>query len=149
MLAPAQAGLVSPPVHIHIEIEASLGSPIGASSWPTGTYPATDALLNPKRTQPVSLGWVRWYGTYGQLVLEPVFPLGGEWGGHLIFRFTRSRVNYAVTLHAWMPVIRLIGTGINRAIRFQSGAALPHVIATLKAIVGSASRGRASDSNGP
>jgi hypothetical protein len=140
VLAPSEALLASPPVHVHIEIEASLGALIGASSWPSGAHPVSDALLSPKRTQPASLGWVRWYGRYGQLVLEPVYPSGGEWGGHLVFRFASDRVNYAITLHAWMPDVRFIGTGVNRLITFQSGPALPHVIATLKAIVGSASR---------
>jgi hypothetical protein len=137
-LAPGEALLISPPVHVHIEIEASLGALLGATSWPTGAHPVSDALLSPKRTRLVSLGWARWYGKYGQLVLEPVFPFGGEWGGHLIFRFTASRVSYAITLHAWMPALRLTGHGVNRVIRFQSGPALPHVIATLKTIVGSA-----------
>jgi hypothetical protein len=137
-LAPPEALLVSPPVHLHIEIEASLGSLVGASQWPTGGKPVSDALLSPKRTRPISLGWVHWYGKYGQLVLEPVYPFGGEWGGHLIFRFSAGRVSYAITLHAWMPAVRLKGAGSNRVIRFQSGPALPRVIATLKAIVGSA-----------
>lgn len=141
ILGPPEALLISPPVHVHIEIEASLGGLIGEASWPAGAHPVSDRLLSPTRTRPVSLGWVRWYGRYGQLVLEPIYPFGGEWGGHLIFRFNARRVNYAITLHAWMPAVRLTATGVNRVIAFQSGAALPHVIATLKAIVGSALRG--------
>jgi hypothetical protein len=141
MVAPPEALLIPPPVHVHIEIEASLGSLIGATSWPSGAHPVSDALLSSRRTQPASLGWVRWYGRDGQLVLEPVYPFGGEWGGHLIFRFTARRVHYAITLHAWMPAARFTGTGVNRVITFQSGPALPHVIATLKAIVGSALSG--------
>jgi hypothetical protein len=39
-------------------------------------------------------------------VLEPVYPFGGEWGGLLIFRLTARRVNYAITLHAWVPDAR-------------------------------------------
>lgn len=100
-------------------------------------FPVSDALLNPTRKRAVSLGWVRWYGEYGQLVLAPVFPFGGEWGGHLIFYFTSGRVSYAVTLHAWMAALRLPGAD-HRVLRYQSGPALPHVIATLKAMVGSA-----------
>jgi hypothetical protein len=141
VLAPPEALLISPPVHVHIEIEASLGSLIGAASWPRGAHPVSDKLLSPKRRHAVSLGWVRWYGRYGQLVLEPVYPFGGEWGGHLIFRFAVGRVRYAITLHAWMPAIRATGNGINRVITFESGASLPRVIATLKAMVGSVARG--------
>ncbi len=135
---PFESLLFSPPLHVHVEIEASRGSLIGGGVWPTGAHPVSDALLDPKRPRAVSLGWVRWYGEDGQLVLEPVFPFGGEWGGHLVFRFTAGHVSYAITLHAWMPALRLTAAGINRVIRFQSGPALPHVIATLKAIVGSA-----------
>jgi hypothetical protein len=39
-----------------------------------------------------------------------------------------------------MPAVRVVGNGTDRVIRFQSGPALPHVIATLKSIVGSALR---------
>jgi hypothetical protein len=131
---------MSPPLHVHVDIAASVGPRPDIrlpGAWPEGAHRVTDALLNPKRTQAVSLGWVRWYGRYGQLVLAPVFPFGGEWGGHLIFYFTAARVSYGITLHAWMPALRLTGTGVKRMFRFQSGPALPHVIATLKSIIGS------------
>lgn len=139
---PGEALMTSPPLHVHVDIDASVGSPadIGlGGAWPEGAQRVTDALLNPKRNRAVSLGWVRWYGRYGQLVLAPVFPVGGEWGGHLIFYVPPDvrGVSYAITLHAWMPALRLTGSGVDRVVRFQSGPALPHVIATLKAIVGS------------
>ena len=137
---PAESLLLSPPLHVHVEIFASLGSPANFG-WPVASlrdaHPVSDALLDPTRTRAVSLGWVRWYGQYGQLVLAPVFPFGGEWGGHLIFYFTSGRVSYAVTLHAWMAALRLPG-GDHRVLRYQSGPALPHVIATLRAMVDSA-----------
>jgi hypothetical protein len=133
-------------MHVHLEIAASSEGPGPDSlwlpgAWPQGAHRITDELLNPKRRRAVSLGWVNWYGKYGQLVLAPAFPSGGAWGGHLIFYFATDRVSYAISLHAWMPALRLTGHGVDRVIRFQSGPALPHVIATLKAIVGSALRG--------
>lgn len=50
---------------------------------------------------------MRWYGHYGQLVLAPLFPSGGEWGGHLILYLTAGRISYAITLHAWLPDLLL------------------------------------------
>lgn len=139
---PAESLLFSPPLHLHVEIAASLGSPANLG-WPrapaNSAHPVGDALLDPSRRRSVSLGWVRWYGHYGQLILAPVYPFGSEWGGHLIFYFTTGRVSYAVTLHAWMAALRLPGAE-HRVIRYQLSPALPHVIATLKAMVGS-SRG--------
>jgi hypothetical protein len=91
----------------------------------------------------LSLGRVRWFGTRGRLALVAPYPNGGELGGHLVFSFTGGRVTYAITMHAWLPAIRLRGKGVDRVFRVQPGPALPHAIATLKAIVGSAVRFRA------
>lgn len=138
---PGEALMMSPPFHVHVNIDASVGAPadIGLGvAWPEGAHRVTDELLNPNRTRAISLGWVRWYRRYGQLVFAPLFPSGGLWGGHLIYYFTSGRVSYAVTLHAWMPRLRITGSGVTRMITFQSGPALPHAIATLKRIVGSA-----------
>lgn len=136
--------LFSPPLHVHVLIEAWRSPPAKMGlpgAWPEGASRVTDALLNPDRAQAVSLGWVRWFGRYGQLVLAPVFPRGGEWGGHLIFHFTTGHVSYSISLHAWLAAVRLTGPGVNHIFRFQAGPALPHVIATLRAIVGSALSG--------
>lgn len=138
---PAYAAMDPPPWHVHVEVGASVGSLPGAGGPPyaaEGAHRVTDALLDPNRRQTVSLGWVRWYGRYGQLVLTPTNVNGGEWGGHLIFYFTANAVGYAITLHAWASKERISGRGTNRVVTFDSGPALPHVIATLKAIVGSA-----------
>jgi hypothetical protein len=100
-----------------------------------------DALLNPRRSEAVSLGWVRWHGTRGQLVLAPSYPFGGEWGGHLIFYFKNAGIRYAITLHGWMAALRLPRSSSNQLIRIQAGPALPHIIATLRSIVASARNG--------
>jgi hypothetical protein len=84
--------------------------------WPQGLpQRITNALLNPKRTRPIPLGWVQWADHHGQLVLAPPLNFGGELGDHLIFRFTSGPINYAVTLHSWAP--------------------LPEAVATLRAVV--------------
>lgn len=55
-----------------------------------------------------------------------------------MFSFVAGTVHYAITLHAWAAKERFVGGGVSRVVRFDAGPALPHVIATLKAIVGSA-----------
>ena len=51
----------------------------------------------------------------------------------------RCGVNYAISLHAWASKVRIGGGSPAQVITApQAGPALPHVIATLKAIVGSA-----------
>ncbi len=133
-----------PPYHVHVDIQAATGSIPPSIAGPSfagseAAHRVTDALLNPNRARAAALGWVRWHGTYGQLVLAPTGPNGGgEEAGHLIFYFTAGGVNYDISLHAWASKERITGRGVNRVVRAaQSGPGLPHVIATLKAIVGS------------
>jgi hypothetical protein len=137
---PAYAQMVAPPWHVHIDIQASVGTPPigGGFAWPDGGHSATDALLNPSRHQAVSLGWARWYGHDGQLVLAPTNVNGGLWAGHLVFYFAVDDVRYAITLHAWASKLRISGGGVTQMVSSQSGPALPHIIATLKDIVRSA-----------
>jgi hypothetical protein len=134
----SESGLFPPGTHVHVEIQAVRRGTPTTDRWPTKTQPITDSLLTSPRAAPVSLGWVHWYGTHGQLVLEPNFPAGGEWGGHLVYRFSAAAVSYAITLHAWTAALRITGAHGSHVIRLQPGPALPHVIATLKTIVGSA-----------
>ena len=103
----------------HVVITASPDS--WQCTWPheLRARAASDRLLNPNRRRAALLPSVQWYGQSGQLVLAPPFARGGGLvGGHLEFCFRANRVNYAVTLHAWAP--------------------LAQVVATLKALVGSA-----------
>ncbi|HWF24572.1 MAG TPA: hypothetical protein VG275_03945 [Solirubrobacteraceae bacterium] len=137
-----------PPYHVHVDIQAAAGSEPTSISAPSfdaseAARRVSDVLLNPNRDRAASFGWVRWYGKYGQLVLAPTNPAGGgEEAGHVIFYFSAGGVNYDISLHAWASKERISGGGVNRLVRApQAGAALPHVIATLKAIVGSALSG--------
>lgn len=134
----SESGLFPPGTHVHVEIQAALPGTVTTDRWPRRTHRITDSLLTSARATPVSLGWVHWYGTRGQLVLEPNYPAGGEWGGHLVYRFTAATVSYAITLHAWAAALRITRAHGSHVIRLQPGPALPHVIATLKTIVGSA-----------
>jgi hypothetical protein len=138
-VAEGYAPLTPPPWHVHIDIEASKASvrTTGGFGWPTGAHPVSDTLLNPTRDQAVSLGWVHWYGHYGQLVIAPTNVAGGLWAGHVIFAYIADGIHYYVTLHAWASKERIIGRGVERVLNFQAGQALPHVIATLQAVVAS------------
>lgn len=142
--APSYAPATPPPYHVHVEIQAAEGGPPAALAGPSFTAPRptvriTDELLNPARTHPASLGTVRWFGRIGQLVFAPTNPNGGgEEAGHLIFAFHTRRRYYDISLHAWAPRIRIDNHGRIRIVAAaQRGPALPHVIATLKKIVGS------------
>lgn len=134
-----------PPYHVHVDIEAAAGSEPPSIASPSfapaeAVRRVDDMLLNPSRGRAASLGWVRWYGARGQLVLAPTNPGGGgEQAGHLIFHFTAGGVNYDISLHAWASKERITGRGVDRIVKApEAGSAVPHVIATLKAIVGSA-----------
>lgn len=127
---------VARPLLVHVDEAAGSAATVAKEFVrPQGTHRVTDELLSPRRRHAVSLGWVRWYGIDGQLVLAPPYPLGGEWGGHLILYVPpgADRVSYAITLHAWIAEQRR-----------ERSPALPQVIATLKAIVGSTELAAAS-----
>lgn len=102
---PSYAPMFPPPYHVHVEIEAAAGSQPPSIAGPSfagaeGANRVSDAFLNPSRGRAVSIGWVRWYGRYGQLVLAPTNPEGGgEEAGHLIFHFAADGVNYDISLH--------------------------------------------------
>lgn len=141
-VTPSYAPLTPPPYFVHVLIEAAAGvKPPGVPAVTRGpAHESSDALLKPTRARAVSLGWVRWYGHHGQLILEPFGgQSGGELAGHLVFSFASGGVDFAVTLHAWAPEIRLRSGQTSRIIQApETGPSLPHVIATLKAILGSA-----------
>ncbi len=146
--SPSYAPMDPPPYHVHVDIQAAGGTEPPSIVGPSfaaakGAHRVTDVLLNANRARAASFGGVRWYGRYGQLVLAPTNPMGGgEEAGHLIFYFTAGSVNYDISLHAWASKVRISGRGINRVVKApRAGPALSHVIATLKAIVGSALRG--------
>ena len=146
--SPSYAAMDPPPYHVHVDIQAAAGSEppsIGGPSFAgaEATHRISDVLLSPDRAHAASFGWLQWYGKHGQLVLAPTGPGGGgEEAGHLIFYFSAGGVNYDISLHAWVSKERISGHGVNRVITApQAGPSLPHVIATLKAIVGSTPMG--------
>jgi hypothetical protein len=97
-----------PPVWSHVAIYA--GDLAGAFPfvYPTqGRPPAhLDGLFAASRARAVFVGTYRWGGRAGSVVLAPGYPAGGQQGDHLIFRWRRHGVGFAVGLHAWEPLTR-------------------------------------------
>jgi len=69
-----------------------------------------DGLVARPRSRALFFGRFAWGGERGTLVLAPGYPGGGEQGDHLIFRWRRGPVEYAVGLHAWEPLTRTAAT---------------------------------------
>lgn len=131
---PDEWSMLPPPLHVGVDVKAGSASLLSVPS-PKRSARLADALLAPSRAGAVSLGWVRWHGRRGRLVLSPWGAC--ETGDELTFYIPANaeHTSYAITLDAWMPAARLVSRRRARSIRFQRGPALPHVIATLKAIV--------------
>lgn len=101
-----------PPVWSHILIYA--GNLATAFQFKFPTHGARVANVNGLFARPHSsaifLGSYTWGGKHGAVVLAPDYPGGGEQGGHLIFRWRRAGVGYAVGLHAWEPLAQALAT---------------------------------------
>ncbi len=69
-----------------------------------------DGLFAKSRAKALFIGSFRWGGKIGTVVLAPNFPTGGEQGDHLIFRWKRDSVGFAVGLHGWEPLSQTMAT---------------------------------------
>jgi hypothetical protein len=69
-----------------------------------------DGLFARPRKAAVYFGKRHWGGKRGTLVLAPGYPSGGERGDHLIFRWSRGGVDYAIGLHAREPLTQAAAT---------------------------------------
>lgn len=140
---PSYSPRTPPPYLVHVDIEAAAGSAtvtVAGLGQPQHVDRVTDTLLNQNRApRAVSFGRVRWHGRFGGFLLAGGGPNGGgEEAGHVIFAFTAGGISYDISLHAWASKERITVHGVTYVITApQPGPALPHVIATLKAIVGS------------
>lgn len=137
---PTYAALTPPPYQVHVLIQAEPVTMSVAKSPTERPRRLSDVLLASARRRVADLGPVRWFGQSGRLLLEPTGASGGgEEAGHIVFAFRRRQIDYEITLHAWASRER-ITTGDRRLeiTDGQPGDALPHAVATLKAVVGSA-----------
>ena len=103
---------VQPPVWSHIAIYAGNVATGFGFRYPTrGKRVAhLDGLFARTRSRAIFLGSYTWAGKRGTVVLAPAYPDGGEQGDHLIFRWHRSHVGFAVGLHGWEPLSQAFAT---------------------------------------
>jgi hypothetical protein len=101
-----------PPIWSHISIYAGDLSTAFRFAYPThGVRPRRlDGLFAKTRPKALFLGSYRWGGKVGTVVLAPSYPSGGEQGDHLIFRWSRDGVGFAVGLHSWEPLSQTMAT---------------------------------------
>ena len=82
------------------------------TDWPRRERPAgvADRLLRESRRRPILLARPTWGGRRGDLVLDRPYPAGGITGNHLVFRWQRGGIDYAVSLHEWRPLREAVAT---------------------------------------
>lgn len=139
-IIPTYAALTPPPYQVHVLIQAQPVSTSVAESPTERPRRLSDVLLASARRRVADLGPVRWFGQSGRLLLEPTGASGGgEEAGHVVFMFRQYQIDYEISLHAWASRERIATGDRRREITDgQPGDALPHAVATLKAVVGSA-----------
>ena len=84
----------------------------GGFDYPKGGIAAAlrNGVLEEAREDPLFFGHVTWEGRRGTMILAPAYPVGGEQGDHVIFRWTERRREYALGLHAWEPFLEAVST---------------------------------------
>jgi hypothetical protein len=95
-----------PPAFLHIAVFAGrlTGSHAFRFRYPQAgdrPIPLRDRVFARERSRAVFFGLRTWRGRTGTLTLAPGYPTGGTQGDHLVFRWRRGAVEYAIGLHAW------------------------------------------------
>lgn len=86
----------------HLTLQAGSTGRAFPFPWPAHDgRPRFDGKL---RRAATLLGRPLWAGRRGDLALAPSYPFGGVNGDHLIFRWAKGGRDYAVSLHAWIPL---------------------------------------------
>ncbi|MGH2730110.1 MAG: hypothetical protein ACRDJI_05810 [Actinomycetota bacterium] len=96
----------APPRFFHINVRGGDLTDAFGFVWPEEKTPT--ASPQPKRRRATFIERVTWSGKPGALVLAPSYPVGGIDGDHLIFRWTDGGRDYAISIHAWMPLAETI-----------------------------------------
>jgi hypothetical protein len=103
-------GRTAPPWRAHITLVAGDVEHVAPFVYPRRISLPSDRLLRAPRKVAYSFGPRRWHGQTGTLYLAPPFLFGGQLGNHLVYRWRVGRIEYAVTLHAWLPIAQSIAT---------------------------------------
>jgi hypothetical protein len=93
----------APPRFAHLVVHAGDLDQALPFHWPQESMTVPDPIPT-KRREPILLDRVTWSDKDGGLVLAPSFPSGGIDGDHVIFRWTQDGDQYAISLHAWLPL---------------------------------------------
>jgi hypothetical protein len=93
----------APPRFVHVVAQAGELDKAFSFQRPTEKLPLPDPIPK-KRTEPILLDNVTWYGVNGDLLLAPSFPWGGIDGDHVVFRWTEHSDEYAISIHGWLPL---------------------------------------------
>lgn len=93
----------APPRFLHVNVRGGDLDKAYGFQWPTVAANLSSRLPK-KRTDAILLDTVTWFGKAGSLVLAPSYPEGGIDGDHLIFRWSRADKDYAISIHAWLPL---------------------------------------------
>jgi hypothetical protein len=115
----ARPGANRPPRFVHIAVEAgthagfrrlaasmSAVSLRGSRTWRGDP----DERLRRDRRRSVLLATPRRDGRRGSLLLFPGYPVGGVVGDHLLFLWKDPRGIYALSRHAWSPMVEAVAT---------------------------------------
>lgn len=100
----------APPRFAHVVLKGGDLTKAFYFEWPSETtVPITDAL-NADRQAPLLLEPQPWSRPEGSLALAPRVPAGGVDGDHLVYRWEEGKREYAMSLHAWMPLGECVAT---------------------------------------
>jgi hypothetical protein len=93
----------APPRFLHVNVHGGDLEHAFPFEWPSRAA-VLPAHPPKKRNKALLLDTVSWFGKTGSLVLAPSFPSGGIDGDHLLFRWREGDEEYAISIHAWMPL---------------------------------------------
>ncbi|HXV58606.1 MAG TPA: hypothetical protein VD704_12125 [Gaiellaceae bacterium] len=96
---PREPELDRPPATVHLVVSEGWGVLLAAG----GRIPIRDGLLEERRRRPLFLGFVRWAGKRGELVLTPPYPRGGIEANHVLLVWSEGGKGYGISLHGWEP----------------------------------------------
>ena len=92
----------APPGFAHVAVYAGDYERFVGYAWPGERLKGE--VPEGRRRKALLIDSVTWNGRKGEVVLAPSYPFGGMDGDHVVFRWTKGKTDYAVSLHAWDPI---------------------------------------------